>query len=299
VHGTDSPVVCLAGAAGAVGRDTLTPCEVATLVAVGRRLDNAEIAAEFSVSVRTVESHIAALRRQLQVGSRVGLIDAANDMSRRAMELPQNSFVGRDDDARARQSLLAAHRCVSVVGVACCGKTRVALVVAASGPRVPVVVDLQDAADVDVLRRSRVPSGRGRRVRERLLDACAVAPQARPHLLVIDNCDRVTEAIAATVGPLLARATSLAVLTTCRWIVGGTSEVMYELAPLPVGGPGAAAVRLFTDRLAVVRPGEVLNRAEASPRHRGRRWRGPSTCRCSGPTGSSYGDQTSSASIYR
>ena len=43
----------------------LSPREAEVLAAIGRRLTNAEIAAEMFVSVRTVESHVAALRRKL------------------------------------------------------------------------------------------------------------------------------------------------------------------------------------------------------------------------------------------
>ncbi|NEE02450.1 response regulator transcription factor [Phytoactinopolyspora halotolerans] len=52
----------------------LTRRERATLAAVERQLNNAEIAEEFGVSVRTVESHIAALRRKLNAASRAELI---------------------------------------------------------------------------------------------------------------------------------------------------------------------------------------------------------------------------------
>jgi tetratricopeptide (TPR) repeat protein len=54
------------------------------LAAVGRRLNNAEIAAELFVSVRTVESHIAALRRKIGADPRAGLIRAAAEERWRA-----------------------------------------------------------------------------------------------------------------------------------------------------------------------------------------------------------------------
>jgi uncharacterized protein YlxP (DUF503 family)/DNA-binding CsgD family transcriptional regulator len=58
--------------------ERLTRRESATLDAVARRLTNGEIASEFHVSVRTVESHIASLRRKLGADSRMGLIEAAH-----------------------------------------------------------------------------------------------------------------------------------------------------------------------------------------------------------------------------
>ena len=47
------------------GAPEVTVREADVLAAVERRLANAEIAAELFLSVRTVESHIAALRRKL------------------------------------------------------------------------------------------------------------------------------------------------------------------------------------------------------------------------------------------
>ncbi|MDQ3155443.1 MAG: helix-turn-helix transcriptional regulator [Actinomycetota bacterium] len=50
--------------------DQLTAREKAVLAAVERRLSNGEIADELFISVRTVESHIASLRRKLEADHR-------------------------------------------------------------------------------------------------------------------------------------------------------------------------------------------------------------------------------------
>jgi DNA-binding CsgD family transcriptional regulator len=56
------------------GWDALTPTEgtVADLVADG--LSNRDIAAQLFVSRRTVETHVSAIYRKLEVGSRVELV---------------------------------------------------------------------------------------------------------------------------------------------------------------------------------------------------------------------------------
>ena len=70
---------------GAVPGQTLTPRESAVLAAVERRLTNPEIAAELYISVRTVESHIASLKRKLGAESRAELIAAPSLRLRLAM----------------------------------------------------------------------------------------------------------------------------------------------------------------------------------------------------------------------
>ncbi len=90
--------------------NALTPREGAVLAAVGRHLDNRQIADELGISVRTVESHIAALRRKLGAASRSALVEAAHRRRGHPVRLPQNSFVGRDDELARRRR-------------ACCGTT--------------------------------------------------------------------------------------------------------------------------------------------------------------------------------
>ena len=103
---------------GAVPGQTLTPRESAVLAAVERRLSNPEIAAELYISVRTVESHIASLKRKLGADSRAELIAAAGERRAHAasVRLPHTAFVGRDDELSALARLLDEHRWVTIVG---------------------------------------------------------------------------------------------------------------------------------------------------------------------------------------
>lgn len=244
------------------GWDELTHRERAVLGAVERRLTNAEIADEFFISVRTVESHIAALRRKLGADSRAKLITAARARRTASVQVPQNSFVGRAGELAALRALLDTRRCVTVVGPAGSGKTRLALELAASDRRVPVIVELQDAHPDDVVSVIAVAIGLVADPGSDLLAACAVALQGQEHLLVLDNCDRVAAPAVEAANRLLAATPTLSVLGTSRTPVGDPDETVYTLPPLPLDDPHGGAVRLFLDRARSAAPTLELTAAD-------------------------------------
>ena len=98
---------------------------------------------------------------------------------------------------------------------------------------------------------------------DRLVDALS----ARETLLVLDNCEHLIAAAAALCGELLARCGPLRVLATSREPLMITGEALIAVGPLQLPEPGAgveqieasAAVRLFCDRAAAVRPGFTLD----------------------------------------
>lgn len=236
--------------------DHLTRRESATLDAVARRLTNAEIAAELHVSVRTVESHIAALRRKLAVESRPALIEAALARRSAGVPVPPGPFVGRRSHVDALQQSLVTHRWVTIVGPAGVGKTRLALEIAAAGPRVPVVVELEHATGRGVGSAVAKAVGMTGEGSTSLVSQCAIAMDGHPHLLVLDNCDRVLDAVAGVVEELLAASRSLTVLATSRTPVGASDESIHTLEPLRTDGPGSAQ-ELFTGRARAVLGGVV------------------------------------------
>lgn len=124
---------------------------------------------------------------------------------------------------------------------------------AAGGGQV-VLVELAAVRGVDVL--DAVAAGVGLRddvvgvpapaVGEALCQRLVEALEARPTLLVLDNCEHVVDAVADFVGILLAEAPGLRVLTTSREPLGLAGEHLLEVNPLE---PEAAA-RLFRERAA-------------------------------------------------
>jgi len=240
------------------GWDALTAREAEVLAGVERRLSNLEIAAELVVSVRTVETHIAALRRKLGADSRTKLIEASMSRRATAVQLPRNSFVGRDGDLEAVREVLERARWVTLVGPAGSGKTRLALELAAVDSRTPVVVELERVSPERVVNAVAKGIGLGIDSSGDLVSACGVALRAQSYLLVLDNADRVGDEVRALVGRLLTLAGSLTVLVTSRSPLGGSDEAVYPVSPLPVVDDDAAAMRLFVDRAVSAAPARPL-----------------------------------------
>lgn len=233
----------------------LTRRERATLSAIERRLSNAEIAGEFGISVRTVESHIASLRRKLGAETRAALIQAARDLRGAAVPVPNTSFVGREHALGEIRGLLDRARWVTIVGPAGAGKTRLALEAAVAHERAAVAVELEHAMPEDVP--AVVARGVGVTVdaQQDLVEAIGVVLGAQPHLLVLDNTDRVGAAARALVRRLLVATPALVVLATSRAPLGDGGETVYALPPLDTSGPAAPARRLFVERAQAVQPG--------------------------------------------
>jgi len=244
-----------------VSGQRLTPRESAVLAAIERRLSNPEIAAELFISVRTVESHIASLKRKLGADSRAELMSAAAERREQAasVRLPHNAFVGRDAELAALGALLHEHRWVTIAGPGGVGKTRLALELASRDEHVPVVVELEHAEPGDVVARIATALDLEAGPGADAATSVAVALASNPYLLVLDNVDRVGGAVREVVARAQVTAADLCVLTTSRTPIGDPAETVFMLAPLAVDGPDAAAVAMFLDRLG------TAGRAAAAP----------------------------------
>src|SRR6266536_2236441 len=91
------------GMADRLARAGVTDREAEVLWAVAERLRNREIAERLHLSVRTVESHIAALLRKLGADDRAALAELGVQLRREArsepgLPVPLTSLVGRDSE---------------------------------------------------------------------------------------------------------------------------------------------------------------------------------------------------------
>ncbi|MFE6964102.1 ATP-binding protein [Agromyces sp. NPDC057679] len=237
-----------------VSNPRLTPRERAVLAAIERRLNNPEIASEMFISVRTVESHVASLRRKLAAETRAELMSASIAMRETSVRVPDDAFVGRDADLDRLGAAVDARHWVTVTGPGGVGKTRLALEFARSFAGAPVVVELEHAEPVDVVARISRALDLESTPGVDALGAVATSLGTRPYLLVLDNVDRVGAAVGEVVARASALAPELRVLTTSRTPIGDAGEQVVALAPLPTDGADPPAVAMFLERLG---PGAV------------------------------------------
>jgi predicted ATPase len=168
------------------------------------------------------------------------------------------SFVGRRSELSEVRARLGASRLVTLTGAGGCGKTRLALQVAAElleetadGVFLVELAPLADAQGVaDAVREAlRIAPRPGRTATETLLDA--LAPQHL--LLVLDNCEHLVEACARFAEALLRRCPAVQLLATSREPLGIPGESIYRVPSLSVPEEGSSgelgeAVTLFIDR---------------------------------------------------
>ena len=102
------------------------------LALLGDHLTHAEIAARLVISIRTVETHVAALRRKLELPAHRDLVRYAAARggaekpggALRASAAPLSSFVGRERERAELADAVRESRVVSVIGPGGAGKTR-------------------------------------------------------------------------------------------------------------------------------------------------------------------------------
>ncbi|MEU9622936.1 BTAD domain-containing putative transcriptional regulator [Streptomyces sp. NPDC048155] len=211
---------------------------------------------------------------------------ARRSSSKGNLDAPLTSFVGREDDVRRVVELLGRARLVTLVGPGGAGKTRlantsgrqltpsggvwfVALAPVGADDVPRAVLDALRAREAGALKRTPAPDrpptapGSTPGSPEEILDRLVEALGYDDLVLVLDNCEHVVEAAATLAETLLGRCPRLRVLATSReplWIGGETLHPVLSLA-LPEPGStvrqarACAAIQLFYDRAAAVRPG--------------------------------------------
>jgi predicted ATPase/DNA-binding CsgD family transcriptional regulator/transcriptional regulator with XRE-family HTH domain len=168
------------------------------------------------------------------------------------------SFIGRAGPVREVAGLLAEYRLVTVTGPGGSGKTRLAAEVAkrvagrfADGAWLTELAPVRDPAQVPAVVAAvlGVPVQPDVPVAEVLARVLA----RQQLLLVLDNCEHLTSAVAALCARLLLAADDVRVLATSREPLAIAGEARYRLAPLTLPGPRdpageSEAVALFADR---------------------------------------------------
>ena len=247
--------------------------EAEILTLVGEHRSNAEIGARLYISVRTVETHVSSLLRKLGVPDRRALADLAAELTRAertsqalaGLPSPLNQFIGRAQERAKLRDAVGAHRQVTAVGPGGVGKTRLALAVAAdlAGDFADGVwfVDLVPVTDPAMVGSAVAAAlGLGEQQSRSIDDSVLAALADRHALLVLDNCEHLTDGVAPFVEWLLARCPRVRVLTTSRARLLVPFEWVYSVPPLSLeghdGGDGdvgrSDAVTLFVDRAAAV-----------------------------------------------
>jgi len=190
---------------------------------------------------------------------------------RRLRNLPTKltTFIGRDQEIAEVKRLLGTSRLLTLTGSGGCGKTRLALQVAADSvdqhPDGVWFVDLAPLADPAFVPNSvatalGVPEQPTRPVTDTLADYLRM----KILLLVLDNCEHLRAACQSLADHVLRASNTVRILATSRETLGVEGESTYRVPPLRLPdvrqAPPVAhlaeydAVRLFAERAALAQP---------------------------------------------
>jgi predicted ATPase/class 3 adenylate cyclase/DNA-binding SARP family transcriptional activator len=189
-------------------------------------------------------------------------------------------FIGRKQAIAEVQRLLPTTHLLTLTGAGGCGKTRLALQVAADRveayadgvwlvelaaladpslvpQRVASVLGVREAGGAEGASWGPGPGGRS------LAEALTGYLGSRSLLLVLDNCEHLLSACAELADRLLRACPTLRILATSREPLGVAGEQSYRVPSLSVPEPGLSsverlrefeAVQLFTDRAVLCQP---------------------------------------------
>jgi predicted ATPase len=202
----------------------------------------------------------------------VSVVDAPRPHRHRRLGVPSNlpeglsSFIGRSADIARADDLLGRARVLTLTGAGGCGKTRLGRQVA-----IGAATGFPDGVwwlELAALTDGALAADALARVLDLPLDGAPAIDVLLEHLsdatalLVLDNCEHVTEAVADVVDRLLRGTSGIRVLATSRQPLGIEGETTWRVPSLPVPPPDAGwdaledydASRLFLERLGQARP---------------------------------------------
>jgi predicted ATPase/class 3 adenylate cyclase len=193
------------------------------------------------------------------------------------LPLQLTSFVGREREMGEVKQLLATTHLLTLTGTGGCGKTRLALQVAAellaAYPQGVWLVELAPLADPglvpDVVAGALgVRAGPAQPIQVTLLSYL----RTRQLLVLLDNCEHLLDACARWVDSILRSCPGVRILATSREALGIAGEVSWRVPSLtlPSTDPGrpatetdGEAIRLFVERARAVQPGFTLTERNA------------------------------------
>jgi predicted ATPase/class 3 adenylate cyclase/DNA-binding CsgD family transcriptional regulator len=181
-----------------------------------------------------------------------------------------SSLVGREGEISDAGELLRSERLVTFTGVGGVGKTRLAIEVGAevaddfddgvwlvelAGVGDPQAVPAAIATVLGIPPQSDVP----------LIETVAETVAGRRMLLIVDNCEHVTDAAAGAIDAILGRGGHAKLLATSREALGVAAERIATVPPLATdGGIASDAVRLFAERARTARHNFELSDAQTA-----------------------------------
>jgi predicted ATPase/DNA-binding CsgD family transcriptional regulator len=187
--------------------------------------------------------------------------------TRRALPAELTSFVGRRHELEAIRGMLSASRLLTLTGVGGVGKTRLALRTAAEVRRAfpdgVWFVELAALQDPQLLPHTVANALDLRHVSETPAADLADHLEDKRLLVVLDNCEHLTDACAVLLTKLLAAAPDLRVLATSRHVLGVEGEQILPVPPLSTPTDAAVpagdashyeSVALLTERARAVDP---------------------------------------------
>src|SRR5258706_1845669 len=234
------------------------------------------------VEENTLQVHVSALRKILG-GNAISTVSgrgyrfmpaviSIDATAPRSLTTPKDNlphalttFIGREKEVVELVDLLGTTRLLTLTGAGGCGKTRLAIQVAA---RVRErfadgawLVELASLTDPGLIPQTVADVvGVKERPGKSLTDTIGEHVAQRSLLLVLDNAEHLLEASAVLADALLTRCGNLAILATSRERLGITGEATYRVPSLSM----PESERLFADRARLQQPGFEVTKGNAA-----------------------------------